>query len=129
MIPDSEYYETDGAVLPSKTYKINFEENRFDGFIEGEEALQQAIYMALRTERYKYPIFSHNYGTDYSGILGEEYMVAMGRIKTAVTDSLTADDRIEKIDGFEFEKAGRKIKVKFTVTSVFGETEIETEVG
>ena len=114
--------------VPSKTFKIDFENKRLGGFIDGKEAMEQAIFMALMTKRYKYAIFSHDYGTDFKDAWEVGMVEAMGRVKNAVTDSLLADDRIRKVSDFEFEKRGRALIVRFRAETIFGETENETEV-
>lgn len=50
-------------------------------------------------------------------------------IQRLVTEALLADDRITAVEHFKISITGkRKAAVEFTVVSVFGETEIETEV-
>ncbi|MDF2596783.1 MAG: hypothetical protein K0R69_3124, partial [Clostridia bacterium] len=46
----------------SVTYRLS--ENRFQGFTDGAEALQQAIDKVLNTEKYEYPIYSFSYGIE-----------------------------------------------------------------
>ena len=50
-------------------------------------------------------------------------------IQRLVTEALLADDRITAVENFKISITGkRQAAVEFTVVSVFGETEIETEV-
>lgn len=114
--------------LPSKTFKIDFENKRIDGFIDGREAVKQAIFMALMTKRYKYAIFSRDYGTDFKDAREVGMIEAMGKVKTAITDSLMTDDRIKSLTNFEFERMGRALIVRFRAETIFGDTENETEV-
>ena len=54
--------------LPSKTYKLNtnvnnqIEATRIIGFVDNLDAVRQAIYHILMTERYAYLIYDDNYG-------------------------------------------------------------------
>ena len=44
--------------MPSKTYRMNIEEETVSGTITDDmEAVQQAVYKILNTERYKHIIF------------------------------------------------------------------------
>lgn len=50
-------------------------------------------------------------------------------IQRLVTEALLADDRITAVENFKINITGkRQAAVEFTVVSVFGEMEIETEV-
>lgn len=123
MLPEG--YEEEGAESCGRadvTYKINFESKRIGGKIDGQEALEQAILLALLTKRYEYAIYPHSYGTEWGDVIGEGYIKAMAGAKTAITDSLMCDDRIKDVSDFEFEKKKNALAVSFKVTSVFGET-------
>lgn len=114
--------------MPDKTFRIDFEKKKLEGTIDGLEALGQAVTAALMTKRYECPIFSHNYGTDYTNVMTGDYLKNAANLKTAVIDSLMTDERIETVEDFEFTRNGRSIRVKFTVKSIFGRSEYETEV-
>lgn len=49
-------------IMPSKTFYIDFESKKIVGMIEGKKAIEQSILLALSTSRFKYLIFSWNYG-------------------------------------------------------------------
>lgn len=110
-------------------FEIDFENKKIGGMINGKAAMIQAVKLALMTQRYKYPVFSHSFGTDYKSIFEEENTKAMGKIKTAICDSLLCDSRIEEISNFQFERMGTKIAVTFTIKSIYGDILYETEVG
>jgi hypothetical protein len=128
MIPETER-ASDEEESGTKTYKLDFEKKRIDGMIDGREALEQAIELALMTPRYEYAIYSHSYGTDWSGVIGESYLKAMAGAKSAIEDSLMCDDRILSVDDFEFEKKKNGMKISFKVNSVYGDIDAEKEVG
>lgn len=113
---------------PSKTFKIDFENNRIDGIIDGKEALKQSIYMILNTERYKNLIFSWNYGAEIIDLIGKPNTYVIPELDRRITEALMQDDRILDVSGFEFTKRRRSLHVKFTVYSKFGELEIDKEV-
>lgn len=111
-----------------KAFGIDFEKKKISGIIDGKEALDQAVKLALMTQRYRYAAFSHYYGTDYTDVFEEGEQKAMGKLKNAICDSLCCDERIKAVDNFSFEKKGKSMYVKFRVLSIYGETENEIEV-
>lgn len=117
-----------GAVLgqaeerrqPSRTYRLDLDNNRIAGMIDGLEAVRQAVYMALSTERFAYFIYSANYGMERgtSGGAGPEW-------ERWVKEALLADDRITGIEGFRLTASGDELELRFTVVSIYGSTQIE----
>lgn len=128
MLPENGVEDMEEGVTSYKAFKIDFDNKTVGGFVDGKEALEQAVKMALLTQRYKYPAFSHNYGTDYSEVFTNGYKRAMGKLKNAVCDSLCCDERIKAVDNFSFERVGSKMLVSFRVVSIYGETEETVEV-
>ncbi len=130
MLPENDISLSDEGrrLQADKTFKIDFEKKRLDGMVDGVEALCQTVYAILMTPRYTYPIFSHNYGTDYSDLPSGDYIKRIAAIKRAVTDSLMTDDRILSVQDFEFTKNEHSIFVKFLVKSIFGESVFEKEM-
>ena len=64
MIPESgNLLDINIVTIPTKTYKMELEENsnRISGFTDEQDAMKQAIYKIIRTERYKYIIYDWNY--------------------------------------------------------------------
>lgn len=129
MLPENMLEEIEEKKNAYKAFGLDFENKRIGGIIDGKEALDQAVKMALMTQRYKYPAFSHAYGTDYSKVFEGNDKKAMGRLKNAICDSLGYDERIKRVDNFKFERNGEKMLVQFTVVSIYGESENEIEVG
>ncbi|MBR5535055.1 MAG: DUF2634 domain-containing protein [Clostridia bacterium] len=128
MLPERSGNDIVGEEKSYKAYKIDFETKRIGEIIDGKEALLQAVKLALMTQRYKYPVFSHSYGTEYVNLLEEGYEKAMGKVKNAISDSLKYDERIKAIDNFTFEKKGKTMLVSFRILSIYGEFDYITEV-
>ena len=103
----------------------------FIGRFDDTEAVRQAILKILNTERYEYEIYSWDYGIELSDLFGQSMPYVMSEVKQRITDALTADDRIESVDGFEVKKTGKKsLHCTFTVHTVQNdEIQIEGEVG
>lgn len=117
------------ASQPSRTYAVNWQAGRVSGFVDGTDALKQAIYKILQTERFAHLIYSWNYGFEANRLIGQSAAYLKSEIQRLVTEALLADDRITAVENFKVSITGkRQAAVEFTVVSVFGEMEIETEV-
>ena len=112
---------------PDKTYKM--QETILRGKIEGKEAVRQAVYKILNTERYQYPVYSWDYGIELVDLYGEPFSYVCPELERRITEALTWDTRIQSADNFTFEqKAGGRILVTFTVHTVYGDIDPEQEV-
>ncbi len=128
MLPISSIDATDERNSETnKTFEIDFENGKIGGVIDSKEALKQAVHIAVITERYKYAIFPHSYGTELESALDEGYVKGMGRVKNAICESLLCDERIKAVEDFEFERHGGAMSVKFKVVSSLGDIDV-TEV-
>lgn len=112
----------------SKTYKLDNANNRMLYFTDGLEAVKQAIYLILNTERYQYIIYSWNYGVELDDLIGEPIAFVLPEIKRRITEALMQDDRISSVDAFSFETVKNKIHATFTVHTVYGDIEYGKEV-
>lgn len=101
---------------PNRTYSLVT-----GGVIDGLDAVKQAIYCILNTERYEYLIYSWNYGIELQDLYGKEVSYVCVELKRRITEALTQDDRIINVDNFEFEITKGKIHVTFVVHTIFGE--------
>lgn len=120
--------EIETAIYPSRTYALDTENMRIWGYVDGIEAVRQAVWKALRTERFAHEAYSGNYGAELTDKLGTPVGYAYPEIERAIREALTWDSRIEAVDGFEFEKKGGRVHVRFTVHTIYGDTGEEAEV-
>lgn len=107
----------------TETYKLNLEKDRVIGFTNNDlEAMKQAIYKIINTERYDYLIYSWNYGIELNDLFGEPIPYVYSEIKRRITEALTQDTRIESVDAFSFEQIKRgEVFVKFTAHTIYGD--------
>lgn len=119
-------YET--MQQPSRTYRMHLDERRISGLFSGIEAVKQAIYKILNTERYDYLIYSWNYGAELVELFGQPIPYVYSDIKRKITEALLRDDRITDVGDFSFSHDREKVTVKFIVTTTEGDIEIENEV-
>lgn len=103
--------------------------DRLLGYIDGLDAVIQAIYLILSTERYQHIIYSWDYGVELLDLYGKPIGYVVAELPRRITEALTQDDRIESVDDFEFEKNGKKLSTKFTVKTNVGNISTVLEVG
>ena len=106
----------------TETYKLNIEKDRVIGYTDELEAMKQAIYKIINTERYDYLIYSWNYGIELNDLFGEPIPYVYSEIKRRIIEALTQDTRIESVDAFSFEQIKRgEVFVKFTAHTIYGD--------
>lgn len=81
--------------IPSKTYKVTNE--RITGFIDGLEAIKQAVYHILSVERYSCLIYDNNYGVELEQYLGKDLYYIEATIEDTLKEALTQDNRINNV--------------------------------
>ncbi len=114
---------------PSLTYKMNMDDGTIRGHTDGLEAVRQAIYKILMTERYQYIMYSWNYGIELLDLYGEPVTYVCPELKRRITEALLCDDRILSVDNFEFEFPKRgAVFTTFIVHTIFGDVKGEREV-
>ncbi|HEX2926160.1 MAG TPA: DUF2634 domain-containing protein [Ruminiclostridium sp.] len=116
------------SVQPSKTYKMNLSQKTIGGWVDGLDAIKQAVYKILETERYEYLIYSWGYGSQLKELFGETIPSVNPEIKQRITDALLQDDRINSVSDFSFESSGGKVTAVFTVNTSMGSIQIEKAV-
>lgn len=132
MIPSSNSLLTttlEVETQPSKNYKMYTTQETISGTWTDLAAMEQVIFKILNTERYLYPIYSHNYGVELMDLLGEPLTYVYPEVERRITEALTQDDRITAVGNFVFDTSQKRtLAVSFTVATIFGAVETETEV-
>lgn len=117
------------AEQPTHTYRMNLENNLIRGYTDGQEAMKQAIYKILNTERYQYVMYSWNYGIELFDLYGEPISYVCPELERRITEALIWDDRIQSVDNFEFNISKKgEIHVTFVVRTIFGNVSVEKVV-
>lgn len=134
LTPEADSYDIEfnnGVALaqsqPSHTHKMDIERERIGGYCDRLEAVKQAVYKVLNTDRYAYPIYSHNYGVELYKLFGKPSAYVYPEIQRMIEEALLQDDRIRAVQGFEFSDDRGKVFCKFHVLSVYGEFDGEVE--
>ena len=131
MIPQNGVLTEDFEIEeePSLTYRMRLQQDIILGKTEGIDAMEQAIYKILNTERYEYIMYSWDYGIETLDLYGESVSYVCPEIKRRITEALTQDDRILSVDAFSFDtKTKGQVVTNFTVTTIYGDVETSLEV-
>lgn len=115
---------------PSLTWKLDFDRGRVNGKIDQLEAVKQAVYKALQTDRYWYLIYSDDYGHELSTLIGDSPAFMQSELKRMVEEALLVDERIESVDMLDLTINGDQLVYSFRVNSIFGsfDEEVRTNV-
>lgn len=114
---------------PSKVYKMDLEGDSIRGFCDGQDAMKQAVFRILNTERYQYLIYSWNYGIETLDLYGEPVTWVCPELERRITEALSVDSRITSVTDFEHDTSVKGvIHTTFTVHTIFGDIEAEREV-
>lgn len=140
MVPDVSILSTHitEQTHPNKTYRAvvderlvigqNVYKNRINSYVDDLDAIEQTIYFILGTERYKFPIYSWNYGVELIDLFGKPMPYVKAELPERIKEALTMDERISDVTDFEFKQNGKKLVVSFTVVTTAGNISSELEV-
>lgn len=124
----SEGYEIEEQ--PSLVWKLNGNNDQIRGTVDEIEAVRQAAFCILNTERYEYMIYPWDYGVELEDLFGEPLSYVLPELKRRIAEALTQDDRITGIRDFLFDTSKRGIvNAVFTIETIYGEIQAEKEVG
>ena len=130
--------------LPSKTYKLDLtvgniysnesalqilSADRIAGYVDGLDAMKQAIFHILMIERYAYDIYDENYGIELAQYIGADLEYINTTIEDTLREALTYDLRIldvqvTSVEQVEFDK----VLVSFIAYTIYGDLIMEVNI-
>lgn len=114
---------------PTMTHRMNREKEYIKGKTDETEAMKQAVYKILMTERYGSIIYSGDYGIELADLFGQPVSYVCPELERRITEALLWDKRIENVDNFEFDLSKKGVvSVRFIVHTIFGSFETGIEV-
>ena len=119
------------ALPVPKEYGVDFETGQLTGqIVEGKEAVRVWVWCCIKTPRFRFPIYSWQYGTEFEDYIGQalsdEYINA--DLLTELEDALMINPYISAIEDFSAERKGDRLHITFTVITQFGNLEVEDYV-
>lgn len=131
MLPQSDIDLSGGVVFqeqPSLTWIADPVTNRLRGRGDNYEAVRQAVEVIVSVERFKWQIYTPNFGTDYDGLLGTEPGYAASELRRRLEDAFLPDSRILGVKDYAYTFEDGNLAVTFTAATVFGDVPGSLEV-
>lgn len=115
--------QTDDTIEIPKEYGVNFDTGQLTGkIVEGIEAIKVWVWLCLRTQRFRYPIYSWSYGADLEQYIGQgltkEYLEV--DLKDEIEEVLKVNEYINGIEDYSCTQTGSKTQIQFKVQTKFG---------
>lgn len=114
--------ESEKITIP-KEYEIDFKTGQLTGrIVEGLEAIKIWIWLVLQTPRYRYYVYTWDYGNEFEDLIGrgytEEYIEA--EAKRMTEDCLLINENIQSISEFSVNMENEILTVSFTANTIYG---------
>lgn len=119
---------TTSSTIPSLSYRMKIDDERILGTVDDIDAIAQACYKIINTERYQYVIYSWNYGIELQDLFGMPIPYVYSELPRRIEEALLQDDRVNSVDSFELSSTGGDVLAKFTVHTDYGDIEMEKGV-
>lgn len=116
------------SIVPNKSYRMKIADEKILGNIDELDAIAQACYKILNTERYQYVIYSWNYGIELQDLFGKPIPYVYSELPRRIKEALIQDDRINSVEDFELSYDKGNVLAKFTVKTNLGNIEMEKGV-
>lgn len=117
--------------IDAKEFAFDFNEKKMiDGTVEKKSAVKIWIYNALKTERYRWEIYSWQYGASLEQYIGKSYSDAYinDSVKKEVTEALKVNTNITDVKDFKaYMLDDTTLHMEFYVVTKWGE-EVEVYV-
>lgn len=116
--------ETYGKELAFDFQKGDFiMENGSPKIVEGIQALKTWIEKTIRTARYRFPIYTFQYGCELEDIIGYDLPRAVleSEVQRVIREALVYDNRIEDVRDFIIERGDDWLRITFTVITTLND--------
>lgn len=123
--------ETTVTASSIREYELDFKSGKLTGkIVEGVDALCVWAYLALKTKRYRWVIYSWGYGEEYTNLIGysysEEYLHS--EVERYMLECLLENEHITGIEDLEVSQIKDKLYIKFKLVTDVGSKEVEMNV-
>lgn len=111
-----------------RDFEIDFRTMKMTGrIVEGLDAIEMWVQLALRTKRYEWLIFSWDYGEEYTELIGYSYTKEYldSEVERCITECVTQHPYITGIQDLTVTVEKDKLHIEFTLITDFGEVEID----
>lgn len=114
-----------------REFEYDFKKKRLTGrIVTGVDALCVWAYLALKAKRYKWTIYSWQYGEEYTNLIGysydEDYLYS--EVKRYIEECLLINEHITGIADLEVVQVKDKLSISFTLVTDVGSKEMMVDV-
>lgn len=130
-LPQSEIDLTRGVVFqdqPSLTWMADPVTHRIRGRGDNYEAVCQAVEVIVNVERFRWQIYTPNFGIELDGLLGRDPGYAASELQRRLADAFLPDSRLLGVAGFSYTFDNGILTASVTVNTVFGLVDTTVEV-
>jgi hypothetical protein len=113
---------------PSRTWKLDFEAGRITGMIDNLEAVRQAVFKIMQTQRFAQLIYSFRYGNELDRLIGMSPLYVQSEATRFVQEALSTDDRVRGVENVSISLDGDAMTISFTVVTQYGSFQASQEV-
>lgn len=113
---------------PSLTWIADPVTHRLRGRGDNLEAVRQAVEIIVNVERFKWQIYSPNFGVDLDNLLARDAGYVASELQRRLADAILPDNRLLGISGFSYAVDGPVMTAAVTVSTVFGDINTTLEV-
>lgn len=114
-----------------REFEYDFKKERLTGrIVTGVDALCVWAYLALKAKRYRWVIYSWQYGEEYTNLIGysydEDYLYS--EVKRYIEECLLINEHITGIADLEVVQVKDKLSISFTLVTDVGSKEMMVDV-
>lgn len=119
LLPETPAYDEQSG-MSAKSWRINWDTGRLEGEIDGLEALEQALLLALSIPRFAHVIYSFDYGSELHTLIGRDREYAEAAAPALAEEAVRGDDRVRQVKADSFTANGDLLSGALRVTAESG---------
>ncbi|MBQ2924919.1 MAG: DUF2634 domain-containing protein [Anaerotignum sp.] len=98
--------------------------------VEGNEAIRTWVYKTMKTERFRYEIYSWNYGSELDSLIGQSYSPNLTKAESIryIKEALLVNPYIRTVSNVTVTFDRGHLFIEAKLETVYGETEVNAHV-
>lgn len=109
-------FEKDEPIIENGDFKI----------VEGNEAIKVWVYKCIKTNRYEHEVYSWDYGTELSELIGQKYSKGLTESEASryIKESLLVNPYILDVNVANTRFTDDLLSVDIVINTIYGEVEV-----
>ena len=98
--------------------------------VTGNEAIKTWVYKAMKTERFRYLIYSWDFGSELESLIGQSYTPNLTKAESVryIKEALLINPYIKSVSNIEVHFEKGTLYITAVLETVYGETEVKASV-